>query len=197
MRKKILVIILVLLLVVPIFVGCSNNNNATSNGNNTSSNTSSGTNNSSNTNNTESNRQVAPDFSWQNAEGKVVHLSDLKGKVVLIDFWATWCGPCRMTIPHVEAIYKKFKNKGVVVIGVNLDNQSSRQKVEQFIKEKGITYLVIGDPNGAVASQYGATSIPRFFFIDKHGRIAKMVVGYNPNMEQTFSEEIESLLKEK
>jgi len=197
MRKKILIIILVLLLAVPIFVGCSNSS-TTNNGNNTNatSNTNSGTN-KSNTNNTESNRQVAPDFSWQNAQGKIVHLSDLKGKVVLIDFWATWCGPCRMTIPHVEAIYNKFKDKGVVVIGVNLDNQASRQKVEQFIKEKGITYLVIGDPNGAVASQYGATSIPRFFFIDKHGRIAKMVVGYDPNMEQTFSKEIESLLKEK
>jgi len=192
MRKKILVIILVLLLVVPIFVGCSNSS-TTNNGNNT--NTNSGTN-TNNTNNAESKRQIAPDFSWQNADGKIVHLSDLKGKVVLIDFWATWCGPCRMTIPHVEAIYNKFKDKGVVVIGVNLDNQANRQKVEQFIKEKGITYLVISDPNGAVASQYGATSIPRFFFIDKHGRIAKMVVGYNPNMEQTFSEEIESLLKE-
>ena len=192
MRKKILVIILVLLLVVPIFVGCSSNKTSNSTGNNSSS----GTNNSNNTNNVESNRQVAPDFSWQDANGKIVHLSDLKGKVVLIDFWATWCGPCRMTIPHVEAIYNKFKDKGVVVIGVNLDNQASRQKVEQFIKEKGITYLVISDPNGAVASQYGATSIPRFFFIDKHGRIAKMAVGYNPNMEETFSEEIESLLKE-
>ena len=194
MRKKILVIILVLLLVVPIFVGCSNSS-TTNSGNNTSSNTNSGTN-TNNTNNAESNRQIAPDFSWQDANGKIVHLSDLKGKVVLIDFWATWCGPCRMTIPHVEAIYNKFKDKGVVVIGVNLDNQASRQKVEQFIKEKGITYLVIGDPNGAVASQYGATSIPRFFFIDKHGRIAKMVVGYDPNMEQVFTQEIESLLKE-
>ena len=192
MRKKILVIILVLLLVVPIFVGCSNNKTSNGTGNNSSS----GTHNSNNTNNVESNRQIAPDFSWQDANGKIVHLSDLKGKVVLIDFWATWCGPCRMTIPHVEAIYNKFKDKGVVVIGVNLDNQASRQKVEQFIKEKGITYLVIGDPNGAVASQYGATSIPRFFFIDKHGRIAKMVVGYDPNMEQVFTQEIESLLKE-
>ncbi len=194
MRKKILVIILALLLIVPIFVGCSNS----STNNNTGSNASatSGTNNSNNTSNAESKRQIAPDFSWQNADGKIVHLSDLRGKVVLIDFWATWCGPCRMTIPHVEAIYNKFKDKGVVVIGVNLDNKANRQKVEQFIKEKGITYLVISDPNGAVASQYGATSIPRFFFIDKHGRIAKMVVGYNPNMEKTFSEEIEALLKE-
>jgi peroxiredoxin len=195
MRKKILVLILVLLLVVPIFVGCSGGSKTPGN-----------TNNNSNNSNTQqktnpillevSKRQVAPDFSWQDSNGKIVHLSDLKGKVVLIDFWATWCGPCRMTIPHVEAIYNKYKGKNVVVIGVNLDNQGSRQKVEQFIKEKGITYLVIGDPNGAVASQYGATSIPRFFFIDKHGRIAKMVVGYDPNMEQTFSEAIEALLKE-
>ncbi len=190
MKKKILILVVILLIAVPIFAGCGTpksspqtNSGSTSNSGNT-------------TNNTHPDRQKAPDFSWQTSNGKVMHLSDLQGKVVLLDFWATWCGPCRMTIPHVEALYKKYKDKGVVVIGINLDNAANRNAVRQFIKEKGITYLVISDASGTVANEYGATSIPRFFFIDKHGNIAKMIVGYDPNMEETFSKEIDSLLSE-
>jgi cytochrome c biogenesis protein CcmG/thiol:disulfide interchange protein DsbE len=184
MKKKVLILIVILLLAVPIFAGCGTSQ-PSSNGN------------SSNTSETNSDRQKAPDFSWQTQDGKVMHLSDLKGKAVLLDFWATWCGPCRMTIPHVESLYNKYKNKGVVVIGVNLDKASSRNAVSEFTKKEGITYLVISDASGTVASQYGATSIPRFFFVDKHGNIAKMIVGYDPNMEETFSKEIDSLLAEK
>ncbi len=189
MKKKLLIVILIALLVVPVFAGCASpgtSGGGSQNNQNSSQQTSGG----------DTNRQVAPDFSWQTKDGKIVHLSDLKGKVVLLDFWATWCGPCRMTIPHVEALYKKYKDKGVVVIGINLDGPSKRAVVSQFIKEHGITYTVVGD-NGTVAQEYGATSIPRFFFIDKHGRIAKMIVGYDPNMEKTFSEEIDKLLAEK
>jgi thiol-disulfide isomerase/thioredoxin len=185
MKKKILIVILIALLVVPVFVGCgspSSNSNGNNNGNGS-------------TNGGNPERQVAPDFSWQTQDGKVMHLSDLKGKVVLLDFWATWCGPCRMTIPHVESIHEKFKDKGLVVIGVNLDNPSKREAVSKFIKEHGITYTVVGD-NGTVANEYGVSGIPRFFFIDKHGRIAKTVVGYDPNMEETFTKEVTKLLAE-
>ncbi len=186
MKKKILIVILIALLVIPVFAGCgsppaSNNENANQNSSN---------------NTGDSQRQVAPDFSWQTPDGKVIHLSDLRGKVVLLDFWATWCGPCRMTIPHVESLYKKFEDKGVVVIGINLDGPGKRSTVSNFIKEQGITYTVIED-NGSVSQEYGVSSIPRFFFIDKHGRIAKTVIGYDPNMEQTFSKEISKLLTEK
>ncbi len=182
MKKRVLIIIVILLLIIPVFAGCNTNKQNTSN----------------NTNNQNtSNRQKAPDFSWQTQNGKIVHLTDLKGKVVLLDFWATWCGPCRETIPHVEALYKKYKDKGVVVIGVNLDKASGRAAVSQFIKNNGMTYLVISDANGSTASKYGATSIPRFFFIDKQGNIAKMIVGYDPSMEEKFSKEIDSLILEK
>ncbi len=172
MKKKILIILVILLMIVPVFTGC-------------------------NTTSKTPDRQKAPDFSWQAQSGKVMHLSDLKGKVVLLDFWATWCGPCRMTIPHVEALNNKYKDKGVVVMGINLDKASSRTAVSQFIKNNGITYLVISDANGKVGNMYGATSIPRFFIIDKQGNIAKMIVGYDPSMEEKFSKEIDSLLLEK
>ncbi|MGB9769086.1 MULTISPECIES: TlpA family protein disulfide reductase [Caldisericum] len=181
--KKIIVFIAVILLVAGLLTGCSQTS----------------TNNTANTNNTTAqtgnDRETAPDFSWKDNNGNVVKLSDLKGKVVLLDFWATWCGPCRMTIPHVEAIYEKYKDKGVVVIGINLD-QGDLSKVQQFIKEQGMKYLVVTDPNSQVAGLYGVNSIPRFFIIDKNGKIAKMIIGYDPNMEDVLSKEIDSLLKE-
>ncbi|MGC9099742.1 MAG: TlpA family protein disulfide reductase [Caldisericum sp.] len=181
--KKIIVFIAVILLVAGLLTGCSQTS----------------TNNTANTNNTTAqtgnDRETAPDFSWKDNNGNVVKLSDLKGKVVLLDFWATWCGPCRMTIPHVEAIYEKYKDKGVVVIGINLD-QGDLSKVQQFIKEQGMKYLVVTDPNSQVAGLYGVNSIPRFFIIDKNGKIAKTIIGYDPNMEDVLSKEIDSLLKE-
>lgn len=181
--KKTIIILAVLILVVGLFTGCTTSNT----------NTSTNTNTTSQSGNTD--REVAPDFSWKDNSGKVVKLSDLKGKVVLLDFWATWCGPCRMTIPHVEAIYEKYKDKGVVVIGINLDT-GDLSNVQQFINEQGMKYLVVTDPNSQVAGLYGVNSIPRFFLIDKNGRIAKMIIGYDPNMEDVLSKEIDKLLSE-
>ncbi|BAL81120.1 peroxiredoxin family protein [Caldisericum exile] len=181
--KKIVIVIAVILLIAGLLTGCSQTSTSnTTNTNNT-------------TTQTGSNREVAPDFSWKDNNGNVIKLSDLKGKVVLLDFWATWCGPCRMTIPHVEAIYEKYKDKGVVVIGINLDT-GDVSKVQQFINEQGMKYLVVTDPNSQVASLYGVNSIPRFFVIDKNGRIAKMLIGYDPNMEDVLSKEIDALLNE-
>lgn len=181
--KKITLILLVALFFVGLLTGCSSSsNNMPTNGNTTSQ-----------MGNTD--REIAPDFSWKDNKGNVVKLSDLKGKVVLLDFWATWCGPCRMTIPHVETIYEKYRDKGVVVIGINLDT-GDLSKVQQFIKDQGMQYLVVTDPDSRVASLYGVNSIPRFFLIDKNGRIAKMIIGYDPNMEDVISKEIDSLLKE-
>ncbi len=181
--KKIVIVVFILVFVSLVFTGCTATqpNNPTNN---------------QNTNNTtNSTREIAPDFSWKDTKGNVVKLSNLKGKVVLIDFWATWCGPCRMTIPHVEAIYEKYKDKGVEVLGVNLD-QGNVEKVQQFIKDYGMKYLVIADPNSNVASLYGVNSIPRFFIVDKNGRIAKIIIGYKDNLGDVISKEIDALLKE-
>jgi len=141
-------------------------------------------------------KSLAPDFSWKDNNDEVIKLSDLKGKVVILDFWATWCGPCRETIPHIEAIYEKYKDKGVEVIGINMDESSKINAVVEFIKTNGMKYQVISDAKGNVASQYGVTSIPRFFIIDKKGNIDKMFIGYDPDMEIKIGNEVDELLKE-
>ncbi len=145
---------------------------------------------------TKNGREPAPDFSWKDTGGSVVKLSNLKDRVVLIDFWATWCGPCKMTIPHVEAIYNKYKEKGVLVLGISVDDSSTAGNVPSFIKENGMDYLVVNDSNSTVSSLYGVSSIPRFFIIDKNGKIAKSIIGYDPNMETVIGDEIDNLLNE-
>jgi len=176
MRRKILFAVIVFLFIVPIFAGCTGGSGPQEG--------------------VAQEREVAPDFSWQTLDGEIVHLSDLKGKVVLLDFWATWCGPCRSTIPHVEAIHNQYKDKDVVVIGINMDVASKRQAVMDFIKENGMTYFIVSDANGNVASLYGATSIPRFFLVDKSGNIASTKIGNIPNLEELITSEIDKLLEE-
>jgi peroxiredoxin len=175
--KKFTFLLATLLIIVFVFSGCAGN-----------------TTNSQNTQNQQS-RTPAPDFSWSDGNGNTIHLTDLKGKVVLLDFWATWCGPCKMTIPHIEAIYEKYKDKNVVVLGVNLDT-GDLEKVKSFIDQYGMKYLVITDPKSAVAGKYMVNSIPTFFIIDKEGNIAKTIIGYDPNIEDMISKEIDTLLKE-
>lgn len=180
-KKIILVLFAITMILVAAFTGCSSNT---------------GTQQNSQTAGQSSNREQAYDFSWKDTNGNTVRLSELKGKVVLLDFWATWCGPCKMTIPYVEQLYEDYENKGVEVIGVNLDQGVEESTIIEFVKEKGMKYLVIRDASGNVSSKYGVTSIPRFFFIDKQGRIANVVIGYKDDMYQAFSEELDKLLEE-
>lgn len=186
MKKKIFVILVIMLLSSSIFAGCSNNPSSPSSTNPPSSSST-----------VDTSRAVAPDFSWKDSNGNVIKLSELKGKVVLIDFWATWCGPCKMTIPHVEALYERYKdNKDVLVLGISVDDPSTAGSVPSFIKQNGMQYLVVSDSNSSVSGLYGVSTIPRFLIIDKNGRIAKSINGYDPNMEEVIGGEIDKLLKE-
>jgi len=120
--------------------------------------------------------QAAPDFTLEGLDGKAVTLSDLKGSVVVLDLWATWCGPCRASLPHLDKMYQANKEKGVKVFAVNL--QEDKETVEGFVKETMLTVPVLMDTEGEVGGKYHADSIPRTIIIGKDGNVRKVFVGF-------------------
>jgi thiol-disulfide isomerase/thioredoxin len=126
----------------------------------------------------------APDFSLANVmDGKSFRLSEQRGKVVLVDFWATWCGPCRMAIPHLIELQKEYKSQGLQVVGVSLDQQGPAV-VKPFYQQWKMNYTVVVDDQGAVARDYGGIrSIPTAVLIGRDGHIVTGFVGYRPKEE--------------
>lgn len=141
-------------------------------------------------NNSSSDITKAPNFTLIDTKGKKISLSSYKGKVVILDFWATWCPPCRRGIPDLIDIQKKFKNK-VAVIGVSLDTDT-KSNVVPFMKNFGINYPIVY-ANQKVVEDYGnIQAIPTTFVIDKKGNIVDQYVGLTP--KENFIEDIQRLL---
>lgn len=119
---------------------------------------------------------VAPDFTLTTLDGKKVKLSDYRGKAVLLNFWATWCGPCKVEIPWFMDLEKEYKPQGLVVLGVAMDDDG-RQTVAKFAQEMKIDYTVVLG-NDDVADQYGGVEgLPTTFYLDRNGKIVKKVAG--------------------
>jgi len=137
-------------------------------------------------------RKSAPDFTLKDADGKTVHLSDYKGKVVLLDFWATWCGPCKIEIPWFMEFEQQFKDKGFAVVGVSMD-EDGWGAVKPYMERMKVNYrIVLG--NDKVGDQYGGVdSLPTTFLIDRQGRIAATHVGLTGGKED-FKNDISNLL---
>jgi peroxiredoxin len=120
--------------------------------------------------------KAAPQFKLDALEGKPVSLSDLNGKVVVLDFWATWCGPCRASLPHLNKMYDDLKEKGLQVFA--LDQQEDKQDVAAFVAKTKLTVPVLLDSEGKVGEQYGVKGIPQTVIIGKDGKIKKVIVGF-------------------
>lgn len=127
------------------------------------------------TTSTVDNSNKAPDFTLTDTDGKTISLSEFRGKVVIIDFWATWCPPCRKGIPDLIQLKKDFKDQ-LVVIGVSVDTDTQKDVVP-FMKKMGINYHVAYADNGITQAYGGVQAIPTSFVIDKNGNIVKSFVG--------------------
>ncbi len=139
-------------------------------------------------------RAPAPQIDTQLVDGSSFSLARNRGKVVLVDFWATWCPPCRKAIPHLIDIQREYGSRGVQVIGISLD-ETGKMVIEPFVKSAGINYPIIADPQGNLANLYGGIdAIPALFMIDKSGRVAEKIDGYRP--KETIESAVKSLLDE-
>jgi len=121
-------------------------------------------------------KKVAPrDFSLSVLEGEKRSLGSYKGKVVFLNFWATWCGPCRSEMPSMESVYKKFNDKGLEILAVNCAEDQAT--VRSFMKNEGFTFPALLDLDGRISANYGVQSIPTTFLIDRDGMIILRLVG--------------------
>lgn len=137
-------------------------------------------------------RRTAPDFALKDADGRTVRLSDYRGKVVLLDFWATWCDPCRYEIPWFMAMERKQKDRGFAVLGVSMDDDGW-EAVKPFIAELGVNYRVLVG-NDEIAQLYGGVdALPTTFLIDREGKIASVHVGLGNRRD--FEDGVEQLLQ--
>ena len=138
-------------------------------------------------------RTAISDFRVTTLDGRSIQLSALRGKVVIVDFWATWCPPCIEELPHFKELYTQYKGKGFEMIGIALDEGGSGA-VKSFVKEHGVTYsIAMGTPD-LIQNFSGILGIPTTFIIDKNGMIAHKLIGYQE--KQVFEQEIQRLLAE-
>ena len=116
----------------------------------------------------------APDFTLQTVDGRMVSLSDFRGKAVVVNFWATWCPPCRSEMPDLQQTYSE-RADDVVVLAI--DVQEAREPVRRFVEQYGLTFPILLDTNGDVTQSFGIQSLPTSFFIDREGRVAAFNMG--------------------
>jgi cytochrome c biogenesis protein CcmG, thiol:disulfide interchange protein DsbE len=139
-------------------------------------------------------KDKSPDFTLRDTRGNKISLSEFRGRVVLMEFWATWCPPCRESIPDMNELYKKYKDRGLVVLGISLDSDGDvSSTIASFMKEQPVLYPVLLDGSN-VSMLYGVNSIPSVFLIDKNGKVVKKFTGFVPGLAEGLSTEIERLL---
>ncbi len=136
----------------------------------------------------------APDFALKSSTGENLRLSEYRGDVVMVNFWATWCGPCRQEMPLLEELYSRYERVGFSLLGVNIDDDS--RKAMAMIDELGTSFPVLFDRTKEVSKLYKVNAMPVTVIIDKEGNIRHVHHGYKPGYELKYLDEVRALLRE-
>jgi peroxiredoxin len=141
------------------------------------------------------NGPVAPDFTLPDLDGRMISLSSFKGKVVIVNIWATWCPPCVAETPSLDKLYKMFKDEGLELLAVSVD-EGGKRKVESFMKKKNLSFPVLLDPEGMITRLYGTTGVPESFIVRKDGTLDNRIQGAIEWTSPKVIEYFQQLLKE-
>lgn len=136
----------------------------------------------------------APQFHLQSMAGKQVNLADYKGQVVMINFWATWCGPCRQEMPLLEQLHKKYKPMGFTLLGVNVEPDSSL--AADWLKATPVTFPILFDTQSEVSKLYEVAGMPSTVIVDRKGNLRWLHRGYKPGDENKYLDQIRALVRE-
>ncbi|WP_196137437.1 TlpA disulfide reductase family protein [Aliikangiella sp. G2MR2-5] len=136
----------------------------------------------------------APDFTLKSRSGENVRLSEMRGSVVLLNFWASWCGPCRQEMPILNDIHKKYEALGFTVLGINVDRKS--EKAKEYLKGTPVDFPVLYDPESKVSELYSVSAMPSTAFIDRDGNVRFVHAGYKPGDEDKYKKMIKELMRE-
>ena len=137
---------------------------------------------------------AAPDLSFPDETGRTLRLADFKGRVVLLDFWASWCVPCRVSFPAVDALHKELGTRGFAALAVNVDEQ--RKNADSFLEVRPHTMPVVFDPKGRAAEAFALEAMPSTLILDRAGRVRFRHMGYTEKTIAQYRAEILELLKE-
>jgi peroxiredoxin len=137
---------------------------------------------------------LAPNVTLRSADGGTVALSTYRGKVLLVDFWASWCAPCKTSFPALDSLYREYQPRGLEVLAVNLDER--RRDADAFLRARSHRLTVLFDPSGASPAAFGVKAMPSSFLIDKAGNIRFTHMGYSGNVDESYRREIAQLLAE-
>jgi len=137
----------------------------------------------------------APGFTLPARSGGQLSLASLRGQVVLINFWATWCGPCRQEMPLLEQIYQRYRGLGFTLLGVNVEEDSA--ELEQFLRDTPVSFPVLLDQGNDVSRLYEVTAMPSTVIVDRKGEIRFIHYGYKPGTESQYQDQVRALIREK
>ncbi len=136
----------------------------------------------------------APNFTLKSRSGKNIKLSELRGQVVMINFWASWCAPCRQEMPLLEKIYKKYKRLGFTLLGVNVEQNTRAAK--NWLKNVNVSFPVLFDSSNKTSKLYKVSAMPTTVIIDRNGNMRYLHKGYKPGYEQSYKKQVRKLLRE-